>query len=285
MTTDNDDTAAQASIEDAGDAGARADAQVRAVLGRVMAQRRSAGTALDYVRELAPGVKANCWGLAEAAGHESPYRMQALLRSCRWDWKDLRAELPALARAWLPCDPGDLTGPGIAVDETAQLKDGDATACVAPQHAGCTGHVENCVTTVFSAWVTTSGQAWADFDVFMPERWEKDWRRRRAARIPGGLGHKTETAAGHRPAGAAAGRGPAREMGGVRRGVRPQRRAAPVLRVQETWRTWRSSPATSASPCRPAPSSGVCQKFCAGGGKQERFRRPQGVAATMGRSR
>jgi SRSO17 transposase len=192
VTTDSDDTAVQASIEDAGDAGARADAQVRAVLGRVMAQRRSAGTALDYVRELAPGVKANCWGLAEAAGHERPYRMQALLGSYRWDWKDLRAELPALARAWLPCDPGDLIGPGIAVDETAQLKDGDATACVAPQHAGCTGHVENCVTTVFSAWVATSGQAWADFDVFMPGRWEKDWQRRRAARIPGGLGHKTK---------------------------------------------------------------------------------------------
>ena len=30
---------------------------------------------------------------------------------------------------------------------------------------------------------------------------------------------------------------------------------------------------------------GVCQKFCAGGGRQERFRRPQGVAATLGRSR
>jgi hypothetical protein len=28
-----------------------------------------------------------------------------------------------------------------------------------------------------------------------------------------------------------------------------------------------------------------CQKFCAGGGRQERFRRPQGVAVTMGRSR
>ena len=34
-----------------------------------MAQRRSAGTALDYARELVPGVKANCWALAEAAGH------------------------------------------------------------------------------------------------------------------------------------------------------------------------------------------------------------------------
>lgn len=162
------------------------------MLGRVLAQRRSAGAALDYVRGLAPGVKANCWSLAEAAGHERPYRMQALLRSYRWDWTRLRAELPALARAWLPCDEGDLTGPGIAVDETAQLKDGDATACAAPQHAGCTGHVENCVTTVFSAWVTTSGQAWADFDVFMPGRWEKDWRRRRAARIPGGLARKTK---------------------------------------------------------------------------------------------
>ena len=51
------------------------------MLKRVLAQRRSAGTALDYVRGLAPGVKANCWGLAEAAGHQGPYRMQALLGS------------------------------------------------------------------------------------------------------------------------------------------------------------------------------------------------------------
>jgi len=157
-----------------------------------MGQRRSAGAALDYVRGLAPGVKANCWSLAEAAGHQNPYRMQALLSCYRWDWMDLRAQLPALARAWLPCDEGDLAGPGIAVDETAQLKDGDATACVAPQHAGCTGHVENCLTTVFSAYVTTSGQAWADFDVFMPRRWEKDWQRRRAARIPDKVERKTK---------------------------------------------------------------------------------------------
>ena len=43
------------------------------------------------------------------------------------------------------------------------------------------------MTTVFSAYVTTSGQAWADFDVYMPERWATDADRRRAARIPGGL--------------------------------------------------------------------------------------------------
>ncbi|HEX9356928.1 MAG TPA: transposase [Streptosporangiaceae bacterium] len=187
MTNDSDDTAAKASIGDVSGYADRVDAQVREVLGRVLAQRRSAGTAFAYVAGLAPGVKANCWALAEAAGYESPYRMQALLGSYRWGWRELRAELPALAREWLPCDPGDLIGPGLAFDETAQLKDGDATACVAPQHAGCTGHVENCVTTVFAAYVTTSGQAWADFDVFMPGRWEKDLPRRRAAGIPGKL--------------------------------------------------------------------------------------------------
>jgi SRSO17 transposase len=147
---------------------------------------------VDYVRGLSAGVKANCWQLAEAAGHANPYRMQALLRTCRWRWEDLRSGLPALALAWLPHDADDLIGPGIAFDETAQLKDGDATACVAPQHAGCTGHVENCVTTVYAVWVTTAGQAWADSGVFMPERWEKDRRRRRAAGIPGSLRHKTK---------------------------------------------------------------------------------------------
>jgi hypothetical protein len=174
----NDATAAQASIDEVCVCTARVDAQVRAVLVRVMAQRRSVETAFRYLSALAPGLKANCWMIAEEAGHEGPHRMQALLGCYRWDWKDLRGELPALAAAWLPCDGGDLIGPGIAIDETAHLKKGDATACVAPQHAGCTGKVENCVTTVFSAYVTTSGQAWADFDVYMPDRWAQDAERR-----------------------------------------------------------------------------------------------------------
>jgi hypothetical protein len=84
--------------------------------------------------------------------------MQALLGSYRWDWRVLRAQLPGLAAAWIPDADGDLIGPGIAIDETAQLKHGDATACVAPQHAGCTGQVEVCVTTVFSAYITAHGR-------------------------------------------------------------------------------------------------------------------------------
>jgi len=157
-----------------------------------MAQRRSAAAAFGYVAALAPGVKANCWSLAESAGHEGWGRMQGLLRSYRWDWTELRAALPALAVAWIPDAEQDLIGPGIAIDETAQLKHGDATACAAPQHAGITGQVENCVTTVFSAYVTAHGQAWADFDVYMPDRWAGDLARRRAARIPDDLEFATK---------------------------------------------------------------------------------------------
>ena len=157
-----------------------------------MAQRRSTDVALDYVKALSPGVKANCWALAEAAGHEGWGRMQDLLRSYRWDWEDLRAELPRLAAAWVPDDPDDLVGPGLAIDETAQLKHGGDTSCVAPQHAGCTGKVENCVTTVFSAYVTAHGQAWVDFDLYMPERWANDDTRRTAAGIPEDLTFATK---------------------------------------------------------------------------------------------
>ena len=192
MEHNNDNTAAVARIEDVADCTARADAQVRNVLRGVMAQRRSAAAAFDYVAALSPGTKANCWSLAESAGHEGWGRMQGLLGSYRWGWTGLRAALPALAVAWIPDAEQDLIGAGIAIDETAQLKHGDATACVAPQHAGCTGQVENCVTTVFSAYVTAHGQAWADFDVYMPDRWAGDLPRRRAAGIPDDLGFATK---------------------------------------------------------------------------------------------
>ena len=170
----------------------RVDARVRAVLAGVLAQRRSARVAFDYVVALSPSTRANCWSLAESAGHEGWDRMQALLGSYRWDWQDLRAGLAGLAAAWVPDVDGDLIGPGLAIDETAQLKHGDATACVAPQHAGCTGTVENCVTTVFCAYVSAHGQVWVDFDVYMPTRWADDQARRQAAGIPDELEFATK---------------------------------------------------------------------------------------------
>jgi hypothetical protein len=102
---------------------------------------------------------------------------------------------------------------------------------------GAPGHVENCVSTVFTAWVTTSGQAWADFDVFMPERWAKDWRRRRAAAIPGKLERKTKKTV--------------RGTGRVLRG-----RSAELVR-QEAWALLLAHNMTASEPpAAPPPSDG-----------------------------
>ena len=192
VTKQKNTTAAGASIEDVLDCTARADALVSGVLTGVMTQRRAVGTALDYVRALSRKVAGNCWSMSETAGHEGPHRMQSLLRSYKWSWEKARAALPALAAACLADDPGDRIGPGVAFDETADLKKGSSTACVSPQHAGVTGKVENCVSWVFAALVTASGQAWADFDMYMPDCWAKDPGRRRKAGIPGRLKFATK---------------------------------------------------------------------------------------------
>ena len=189
---DNDTTAAVASIEDAAECGERADALVRALLGRVMRQRRSVTVALDYVRALSRETRANCWELALGAGHEGPHRMQALLSRYQWSWEGLRGLLPGLAQQVLRDDPDDLIGPGLAFDETADLRKGQFTACVSPQHAGVTGKVENCVTWVFAVLVTALGQAWIDFGVYMPRSWADDPRRRAKARIPEKLAFATK---------------------------------------------------------------------------------------------
>lgn len=181
-----------ASIEDAAECGERADALVSGVLGRVMKQGRSVAVALGYVAALSRDTRANCWELAERAGHTVPYRMQSLLRRYMWRWQDVRRELAGLAEAVMPEDPGDPIGPGLAVDETADLRKGSSTACVAPQHAGVTGTVENCVTWVFTALVTACAQAWIDFDVYMPKSWARDPGRREKAGIPEGLAFATK---------------------------------------------------------------------------------------------
>ena len=91
-----------ASIEDAADCGERADALVSRVLAGVMRQQRSIAVAMDYVRALSRETRANCWELAEKAGHEGPHRMQGLLRRYEWSWEKLRDALPGLRLGPVP---------------------------------------------------------------------------------------------------------------------------------------------------------------------------------------
>ena len=69
-------------------------------------------SAMGYIRALGRDTRANGWDLAKAAGHEKPYRIQALLSRLKWRWEAVRAALPQLAQEVLRDDPGDEIGPG-----------------------------------------------------------------------------------------------------------------------------------------------------------------------------
>jgi SRSO17 transposase len=155
--------------------------ELRGLLAPVFAQARSRLTAFAYVGALLAehGDRRSCWQLAEAAGHATPRRMQALLAEHAWDWT---AALKALQR-FIAAHLGDPDAI-VVLDETAELKRGTETVGVARQHAGITGQVENCQTVVFMAYVTARAHALFDFRLYLPKAWCADRARRERAHVP-----------------------------------------------------------------------------------------------------
>jgi SRSO17 transposase len=177
---------------------------LRALIAPVFAQARSRFTAFAYVGALLaePADRRSCWQLAEAAGHLTPRRMQALLAEHAWDWRAALAGLQRFILAHLG-DPQAV----LVLDETAELKKGQMTVGVARQYAGITGQVENCQTVVFTAYVTARGHALYDFRLYLPRAWCQDRQRRERAKVPAGVEFKTKTEQGTEMVTAAIGAG------------------------------------------------------------------------------
>jgi SRSO17 transposase len=163
---------------------------LRALLAPVFCQARSRLVAFAYIGALLtePGDRRSCWQLAEAAGHGSPRRMQALLAEHAWDWQ---AALRAVQR-FILAHLGDPEAV-LVLDETAELKKGQMTVGVARQHAGITGQVENCQTVVNCAYVTARGHALFDFRLYLPKAWCRDRGRRQRAQVPADVAFQTKT--------------------------------------------------------------------------------------------
>jgi len=171
----------------------RLQGELRGLLAPVFAQARSRLMAFAYIGALLaePGDRRSCWQLAEAAGHATPRRMQALLAEHAWDWKAALAALQRFILARLG-DPGAI----VVLDETAELKKGDRTVGVARQYAGITGQVENCQTVVFAAYVTARAHTLFDFRLYLPKQWCKDEQRRQQAHVPDDVEFATKPALG-----------------------------------------------------------------------------------------
>lgn len=163
-------------------------AAVKARVGRVLPRRQLRETASAFLDGLLSGIERKTgWLMAEQAGAERPYRMQALLGRSRWGADQLRDEV----RAYVVEALGDPDGV-LIVDETGFVKKGEHSAGVARQYSGTAGRIENCQVGVFLAYASRYGQALIDRRLYLPESWTKDRARCERASIPSSIEFMTK---------------------------------------------------------------------------------------------
>jgi SRSO17 transposase len=135
--------------------------------------------ALAYLQGILSDIsRKNGWQLAEHAREATPYGMQRLLSNAVWDTDGVRDDL----RRYVVEQLGS-HGAVIVVDETCFPKRGAKSAGVQEQYCGATGQVENCQVGVFLSYVTASGHALIDRELYLPLCWMEDPERCRAVGV------------------------------------------------------------------------------------------------------
>ena len=116
--------------------------------------------------------------------------IQQFLKACLWDHDGLVNEMQRRLRAAVVERPPDPIGTVAILDETSSLKKGDKTPGVQRQYLGCVGKVANGVVTVHLAVAHGDFKALLDSELYLPESWDTDRQRCRAADIPDDLRYR-----------------------------------------------------------------------------------------------
>ncbi|MFE7042221.1 IS701 family transposase [Streptomyces atratus] len=178
MTTFNDQVAVEATI---------AERVWRTAFGALMAEVADCFPRRDsrlLAREMTEAMlmeleRRNCWTLAEALGHDGPYRLQHFLSRGSWDHDLARDRLAS----WVS---GELTDSEavLVVDETGDEK--SSTDCVgaAHQYSGALGGIGLCQVAVHLTYATPRGHALIDRELYLPAAWTQDEERRLLRHVP-----------------------------------------------------------------------------------------------------
>src|SRR5262245_27981978 len=110
--------------------------------------------------------------------------LQEFLVTARWDHEQARDRLQQDLAATVAALPADATGAVGVIDETSCQKWGEHTPGVQRQYLGCVGKVDNGIVTVHVGVARGSFQALLDADLYLPQSWDQDRPRCRAAGIP-----------------------------------------------------------------------------------------------------
>jgi DDE superfamily endonuclease len=117
--------------------------------------------------------------LAEQAGDVSPHRMQRLLGEAVWDADKVRDDV----RGYVVDELGDPNGV-LILDDTGDLKKGNASVGTQRQYTGTAGRIENSQVAVFLAYASRYGYTLIDREVYLPRSWTDDPARCAAAGVP-----------------------------------------------------------------------------------------------------
>lgn len=135
----------------------------------------------------------NSWQLAETAGESTPYGIQHLLGRAEWDADLVRDDLRDYVLEHLGDEQAILV-----LDETGFLKKGTGSVGVKRQYTGTAGKKENCQVGVFLCYASPKGMAFIDRELYLPEEWATDGKRREKAGVPEGVGFETKPQLAHR---------------------------------------------------------------------------------------
>ncbi|WP_258382861.1 IS701 family transposase [Streptomyces sp. NTH33] len=129
----------------------------------------------------------NRWTLAEALGHDGPYRLQHFLSRGSWDHDLARDRLAAWAAGELAHDQAVLV-----VDETGDEK--SSTDCVgaAHQYSGALGGIGLCQVAVHLTYASRRGHTLIDRELYLPACWAEDEERRLLRHVPDEIGFATK---------------------------------------------------------------------------------------------
>ena len=116
--------------------------------------------------------------------------LQEFLRDHVWDYDQVRTLAQQRVAATLADQPADDLGTIGIADETGTAKKGTRTPGVQPQYCGELGKIANCIVTVHLGICRGRYKTLLDADLFLPEAWDHDRERCRAAGIPDHLHYR-----------------------------------------------------------------------------------------------
>ena len=151
---------------------------------RCFLQKRTAAHFDNYCRGLLSDLpRKTVEPIALAAG-TAVRTLQEFLVSARWEHESMRDALQQHLAQALAEAPADALGTVGIIDETSCRKWGAETPGVQRQYLGCVGKIDNGIVTVQVAAARGRFQALLDADLYLPQSWDADRQRCRAAGIP-----------------------------------------------------------------------------------------------------